>query len=325
MLALVAGGTGFIGRHLVRDLVSQGLRVRVLARNKPPAPFGGEVEVAYGDVREAGSLEAATRGVDVAISAFGLLGRWGAPESAYRDTNRDGVRNLLDSCRSAGVGRFLHISSAGVLGPLPRGVEADESFPHNPSNAYEKSKCEAEKEIIGFAAKHGLSYTIVRPEFVYGPGDRHVLGLFRAIRNRRFFILGDGRSRLHPTYIDDLVRGIRLCINNPVAAGRTYLITGEKPLTVMELAATIAAELGLDLPGARVPLPLARAAACGLELVGKISGAEPVLTRSRVKFFSQNRAFSFAKARAELGYSPQIDFREGVRRTIGWYRNEGYL
>jgi len=326
MMALVAGGTGFIGRHLVRELVSHGIRVRVLARQNPPVvPLGREVEIVEGDILEARSLVAAVKDADLVVSAFGLLGRWRVPESEYGKVNREGVENLLESCRSAGVRQFIHISSAGVLGPLPKGVVADESFPCNPSNAYERSKCEAEEDIIAFGAKHGLPYTILRPEFVYGPGDTHVLGLFRAIRNKRFVILGDGTSLLHPTYIDDLIRGIRLCVNNPAAVGRIYLITGEKPLSVNELAATIARELGTDVPGVKIPLPVARAAAFVLELIGKTLGSEPVLTRSRVRFFTQNRSFSFERARAELGYAPQIGFREGVRRTIGWYRDEGYL
>jgi nucleoside-diphosphate-sugar epimerase len=326
MIALVAGGTGFIGGHLVRTLASRGVRVRVLSRKKRRAKsFDHNIEIVYGDILDVDSLEECTRGADLVFSAFGVLGQWRIPESTYRKVNRVGVRNLLESCLSASIRQFIHVSSAGVLGPLPRGVVADESFAFRPSNAYEESKCEAEKEIVAFGEKHGLPYTIIRPEFVYGPGDTHVLGLFKAIKERRFLLLGDGTSLLHPTYIDDLVHGIDLCINNPAAIDQAYLIIGERALTVRDLALTIAAELNVGLPKVKVPLFLAYAAAGVLELGGKIAGFEPPLTRSRLKFFTQNRSFSFEKARSHIGYIPQISFSEGVKRTVSWYREHRCL
>ena len=223
------------------------------------------------------------------------------------------------------IKQFIHISSAGVLGPLTDGVVADESFPYNPSNVYEKTKCEAEKEILNFCEKQKIPFTIIRPEFVYGPGDTHVLGLFKAIRDKRFVILGDGRSFLHPTYIDDLIQGISMCTYNENAYGKVFLITGNKPLNVKELALIIAEECGVRLLKIRIPLIFANITATVLELMAKVGNFEPLLTSSRVKFFTENRVFSIQKAQNELGYRSKIGFREGVKRTIHWYRQNGYL
>jgi dihydroflavonol-4-reductase len=326
MVALVVGGTGFIGRHIVRKLASDGIRVRVLVRpGRPVVSMGPDVELVSGDIHDVDSLRACARGADLVFSAFGILGQWRCPKKRYWEVNSEGVRNLLRGCLQSGVRQFIHVSSAGVLGPLPGGVTADETFPFNPSNIYEKTKCQAEKNIRAFGERHRLPFTIIRPEFVYGPGDTHVLGLFRAIERRKFFIIGNGQSHLHPTYIDDLIRGIWLCVDNSDAFGQTFLITGGRSLTVEELATIMAEELGVCPRKWKIPLSVARLAACGLGIAGKLAGAEPPLTPSRVRFFTENRSFTFEKARAGLGYAPRVDFREGAKRTIRWYRDHGYL
>lgn len=327
MKALVVGGTGFIGSHIVNDLLSRDFYVRVLSRKSRNMDFQGkkEMEFAFGDVRDLDSLMKSIKDIDYVFSAFGILGRWHIPEQTYWEVNTQGVKNLLVACRSNNIRQFIHISSAGVLGPLPKNVIADEFFPLNPSNAYERSKSEAEKEILSYCKKEGIPFTIIRPEFVYGPGDMHVLGLFKAIKARRFFLLGYRSSFLHPTYIDDLINGISLCLDNKSAIDKIYLIIGGKHLTVREIAEIIAEELNVRLPKKRIPLILAQLAAYVWELGGKIFDFEPPLTRSRIHFFSENRAFSYQKAWSELRYSPKVDFREGVRRTISWYKENNCL
>lgn len=328
MKAFVAGGVGFIGSHIVRSLLSRGIKVRILVR-KRHRDIGllkdKAIDFVHGDVLESDSLRKWIKDVDLVFSVFGILGQWRTPEKTYWEINTKGVQNLLQSCLHSHIKQFVHISSAGVLGPLPNGVVADESFPYNPSNIYEKTKCEAEKEILRSGDKHAFPFTIIRPEFVYGPGDTHVLGLFKAISERRFVWLGKSDSFLHPTYIDDLIEGVSLCTDNEKALGEVFLITGERPLTVKELVKTMAEELDVPLPKLRVPLFLAHISARFLQFSARFARFEPPLTVSRVKFFSQSRAFSCKKAQTVLGYAPKVSFREGVRRTIRWYRESNFL
>jgi len=327
MKALVIGGTGFIGSHIVKYLIANGIEVRVLIRRESNIGHLADkrIEFKYGNISDIDSLREHTKDVDLVYSAFGILGQWAMPEQKYWEINTKGVENLLESCLNRQVKQFIHISSAGVLGPLPDGVLADESFPYNPSNVYEKTKCEAEKTILDYGEKQGLPFTIIRPEFVYGPEDTHVFGLFKAIKAKRFLLLGNGNSLLHPTYIDDLIQGIHLCTNNENAKGKIFLITGDKPITVKKLANTIAEELNVNLPKIQLPLIFANATAKILESGARVANFEPLLTTSRVKFFTENRAFSYQKARDELGYVPKVDFREGARRTIRWYKDNRYL
>jgi dihydroflavonol-4-reductase len=331
MKTLVIGGTGFVGSHIARALVEGGVNVCVAGRKDPQAHGAGGtgqdgIEYRYGDVLDPGSLRECISGVDVVFSTFGLLGEWGVPDRVYWDINTRGVENVVERCGDAEVKQLIHISSAGVLGPLPDGVVADESFAFNPSNVYERTKSEGEKAVLRISRDKDLPFTIIRPEFVYGPGDMHVLGLFRAVRDRRFVILGSGNSLLHPTYIEDLIRGICLCVNNGKAMGKTFLMPGSVPISVGTITKIVSEELKVRLPAIRVPLRAAKLAAVLFELSAAVSrNANPLLTRSRVKFFTENRAFSFRKAREELGYIPTVDFREGVRRTIDWYRENGFL
>ena len=327
MKALVVGGTGFIGKHIVKDLVSKGFQVKVLTRehSRHERLNHEQIEYEYGNVSDIESLKKCTRDVDLVYSAFGILGRWGIADQVYWDINSSGVENLLKSCLDYDIKQFIHISSAGVLGPLPDSVIADESFPINPSNPYEASKSDAERQLRIYGNRYGIPFTIIRPEFVYGPGDMHVLGLFKAIKAGHFILLGNGKSLLHPTYIDDLIQAIAFCTNNRNAFGETYLITGERPLTVEEVARTMAEEMEKSISNLSLPLPIARAAANVLEVAGKLFDFEPPLTISRVKFFTENRAFTNEKAYNELGYITQISFREGVKRSIRWYKDEGYL
>jgi nucleoside-diphosphate-sugar epimerase len=327
MKALVIGGTGFIGSHIVNYLLSESIDVRVIIRKESNISrlANKHIEFKYGNISDINSLLEHTKDIDLVYSVFGILGKWGIPEQKYWEINADGVKNLLESCLNRNIKQFIHISSAGVLGPFSDGIVADESFPYNPSNIYEKTKCEAEKEILDCGEKWEIPFTIIRPEFVYGPGDTHVLGLFKSIAAKRFVILGKGSSLLHPTYIDDLIQGIHLCTYNQNALGRIFLITGYRPVTVKELARTIAEELNVSLPNIKIPLLIANAAANVLEFGAQIANFEPLLTRSRVKFFTENRAFSNENARNKLGYVPKVEFREGVKRTIRWYRENRYL
>jgi nucleoside-diphosphate-sugar epimerase len=212
----------------------------------------------------------------------------------------------------------LVVSSPGVLGPIT-GEPADENAPIAPSNAYERSKAAAEKLARTYPAA-----IIVRPEFVYGPGDTHVLGLFRAVKRGVFFFVGTGKHTCHPTFISDAVAGMLLCIEKG-RPGLIYQVAGPRPVTFRELGCTIAAALEVRPPWMMVPRPFALLGAYGLEALGSVIGRTPPLSRAGVAFFGESRRFSWQKARRELGYRPQVELAEGVGKTVAWYRERGVL
>ncbi|MFO7662041.1 MAG: NAD-dependent epimerase/dehydratase family protein [Chloroflexota bacterium] len=335
MKAVITGATGFVGGAIARRLAGEGIDVQVLIR--PTTDLGRLSSYAVtrqaGDITDPATLTYAFDGADWVIHAAGMLGQAGVAEETYIQVNAEGTRNVLaavaearDAGRTPENLRVLHVGSAGVLGPLRRGDQEtlfDETMPTAPSNAYERSKTLAENYAREFALS-GLPVIIARPEFGYGPSDTHVLGLFQAIQRGVFFYIGGGQNTCHPTYVDDMVDGLELCLRQG-RPGETYQITGPRPVTFRGLAETIARELGVRPPWLRIPRPLALAGVAGLEAAGNLMGRTMPLSRTAVAFFSESRRFSYVKAHRELDYTPQVDLEAGVARTVDWYRAEGML
>lgn len=324
---LVTGATGFIGSHLVERLLSMGYEVLCLVRKTSVLNNlrKQDIELVYGELTDNKSLKNQfNTDVDVVFHIAGILGEWGIPEEVYWKINVEGTKNILDLFIQTSIKRFVYCSSAGVLGPLEK-PPADESFPLNPSNIYERTKAEAEKIVLAYYHEVGLPITIIRPEFVYGPRDMHTLGLFKTIQRGIFPIIGDGNTTLHPTYITDLIQGFELCIEKKRALGETYLIAGERYVTVRELTAKIAKVLGAHPPTIGIPIWLANMMGFIMETSAHIFNFRPPLTRSRVKFFTQNRGCDISKARRELEYKPMVNLEEGIKKTVKWYRNNKYL
>ncbi len=335
MKAFLTGATGFVGGAIAQRLLDEGIEVHALVLPGSARQQAADSRIIWhaGDITDPGTLTGLFEGVQWVIHAAGMLGRAGVEEATYQQINAEGTRHVLAAvaaARAAGETssdlRVLHISSAGVLGPLHSddlGANVDETAPLAPSNPYERSKALAETYAHQFI-DDGLPVIIARPEFIYGPGDVHVLGLFRAIQRGIYFYVGNGQNTCHPTYIGDIVDGLLLSLRKG-RPGETYHITGPRPLTFEELATTIAAELGVSPPRIRVPVPLAYLGATALEAAGSLTGMNVPLSRTGVAFFSENRRSTYEKAHQELGYTPHVDLEEGIGHTIAWYRQQGLL
>ncbi len=318
---LVTGATGFVGSCLVKRLKERkDLIIRSMSRT------GGEedpdIEFFNADLSETAKLEQAVRGVDVVYHLAGMLGKWGVPKETYYRINGQGTEDLLQACLRERLKQFIYLSSAGVLGPNIR--NADESFPRNPSNVYEQTKAEAEVRVLEYHRRNGLPVTIIRPEFLYGPKDKHVLGLFQALKRRRFFLINQGESLLHPTYIDDLIEVLCRVLLDPAVNGRIYLVAGERSVSVREFTGMISHCLRSAPCELSVPASVALILAVASETVGRGTGIIPILTQSRVKFFSESRSYNTLLARRELGFRP-LSLEQGIRKTIQWYEEQGYL
>lgn len=338
MKIAITGVTGFVGGALARALAAEGHEIVGVARPLSSQKIGHGLVLSSaeglrpintnlitwreGDVTDPASLRGVFAGVDWLIHAAGMLGQAGVSEADYFRLHEDGTVNVLAEARQANVRRVLHVSSPGVLGPIS-GPPAQETAPLAPSNPYERSKASAEKVARQFV-RDGLPVVIARPEFIYGPGDLHVLGLFKAVGNGRFFTINGGHHTCHPTYIDDAVIGMILALKNG-RAGDIYHIAGPEPVTFRELGDTIAAALNVPPPRTNLPRWLAWLGAAGLELLAGLMGKQPPLSRTGVAFFSEDRRFSWQKARLELGYEPKFNLERGVAATVNWYREQKLL
>jgi dihydroflavonol-4-reductase len=326
---LVTGATGFTGGHLARHLAARGSQVRALVRaaaapetTQPLAAAG--VELVEGDLRDAASLERACAGVEVVQHIAAIYRQAGLPNEAYRAVNAAASGTVVRAAAAAGARRVVHCSTVGVHGDVER-PPADEDAPLRPGDIYQQTKLEGEVAAREAGQAAGIEVVVARPTGIYGPGDRRLLKLFRGVARRRFVVLGRGRIFYHLTYIDDLLEGFRLCGEVPAAAGRTYILAGGEVTTLDELIALIAEEAGVPRPRLRLPVWPFWIAGAACEAICAPLGVEPPIYRRRVDFFTKSRAFDISRARAELGYQPQVDLREGIHRTLAWYRNAGWI
>lgn len=323
MNSLVTGGAGFVGNRLCAALAAAGWKVSAFGRRPPAIGAGPGVEFISGDIRDAEAVEKAVAGAEIVFHLAAALGASRLGAEGFLAVNAGGTRNVMEAARKSGIRRVVHFSSAGVLGHVRPGDVADEKYSLDPQDTYDKTKLAGERIVLEAAAK-GLDVVVVRPGWVYGPGDRRTLKLIRSIARRRFLLAGKGRTLQTPVYIDDLVAGAILAAEKG-RAGTIYNLAGGEVLTVRRMVETIAAATGTKIPRLGLPMGPTRAAAAVLGGLFGLAGREAPLNPSRLAFFLHPKALKIDKARAELGFEPKVDFAEGMARAVAWYHRAGWL
>ena len=324
MPVLVTGATGFLGSHLVDLLVERGESVRALVRPGEAVdqlPRAG-VEICWGDMADRASLQAAVAGVDRVLHCAARTGPWG-PRSEYEIANIRGLEMLLDLALAAGIRRFVHVSSHTVLGNDVRGA-ADETAPLRiEPNPYSWSKVMGERLLAEAVRERQVPVVIVRPGLIYGPRDTASFGRFAAMTQRgRMIVIGSGDNHVPLIYVRDVAEGIVLASEAAGAVGRVYLLVNDEPVTERDYLNAIAAELGVPPPRLRIPYRLALMLGGAAESLGHLAHWQqpPPLMRYGLQLLGGENRFTINRARAELGFSPQTNLAEGVRRSVAWYR-----
>jgi nucleoside-diphosphate-sugar epimerase len=323
---LVTGATGFLGVSLVRRLLSDGARVRVLVRSPMKAEQLADhgAQVVVGDITDLTAVREGTDGVGV---VYHLAGRLLIPDVAaaeYQRTHVEGTKRLLACCRKvASLERFVHCSTTGVLG-VTGDRPADESAPFRPTNIYEATKAEAEL-VVRDAWRDGFPAVIARPGLVYGPGDLHLLPFFRSVLRRRFRPIGHRKVWLHPIFIDDMTEALVRCGQRDAAVGECFHLAGREPVPLAELANAIARAGGTRLPPGHIPVLAAKAVAVlGDRLPPDLRRSAP-LTSSRLDFLTHSRVYDVTKALRLLDFAAATDLPTGTARAMAWYRGRGFL
>ena len=293
-MILVTGGTGFIGSNLVRRLRNNDIAVRVLVRNpvKGQALKDIAVDVVEGDVSNKASLERAASGCERVVHLVGIIQE--TQKSTFRTIHVDGTRNVLEAAKNAGVRHILYQSALGTR-PGAKSI-------------YHKTKWEAE-ELVRASA---VPYTILRPSLIYGPGDKFTMRLSEVIKRTPVMpVIGPGRARIQPLYIDDAVSCIVKAITSDAFLNEMFEIGGPDQLTYEEVAGAVADALGVYRLTFHMPLFLARNAARFLETVLPA----PPVTSDQVIMLQEDNVCSMRDIRDAFGIDP-INFREGLKKFM---------
>ena len=321
--ALVTGATGMVGNLAARRLLEAGYRVRVMLRPSADrsALDGLDVEFVNGDLARPETLQEPLQGVDYVIHTAAHVGDWG-PAEKYRAINVVALEHMLTAAQAEGrIQRWVQVSSLGVYDARHH-FGTDESEPVNITglDGYTRTKAEAEVLLKQHMDRHLFPAVILRPGFIYGRGDRHVVPrLVERIRAGKMKLIGDGKRVLNNTCAGNLVDAILLALDNPAVVGHTFNIRDQRLVTRSEFVGTIADYLGKSRPGS-VPEWVARAIVRPIEGLARMSRASeaPMLTQARIKFLTLNLDFSIDKAKDLLGYKPQVDFQHGIREALAF-------
>lgn len=316
---LVTGGTGFIGIHLVRELSRKGKAIRVLVRENSDTGFlkDREVELCYGDITDKNTLRNAVKDIHTVFHLAGKISNKNSKDviDELNKINVLGTENLLRASYESGVCRFIHFSSVAVMGQGKNGVVFDELSSCGPTTFYGKSKYEAEKLVLKYREK-GLAVTILRPAPVYGEGELgDMYQLIKLIKNKLFIKIGNGKNLRSLVYIGDLIDAVLLVTDNLKSTGQIYIVTDNRPYSLNEIINTIARELRIKVNNLTVPYGL----------IAPLRIPIKFITGKDIKDITLDRVYSSKKINSDLGFQAKVDFRDAIRRTIGWLKSQNRI
>jgi len=332
MKAVVTGGAGFTGAHVVRELVNRDYEVSVLDVTQGDPGVQAEFEArgvrfVVGSVSDAATLDRVVPGHELIFNLASAFRDIHQGTKLFQQVDVEGTRLLLAVARREGVRRVIHCSTQGVHGSLPAGaVPGNEDSPFAPLDEYCAAKVDAERVCQGFIDE-GMDIVLLRPTSIYGPGDTHGwLKLFRLCRKGRFPMIGTGETFNHPVYVESLAKAFVAAAEAPAVNGGTFIIGDDKYLTLNELVRLVGHVQGRKVRILRFPWfwPV-RAAATIVEGVTRPFGVEPPIFHRRLNWYVTNRGWDLSRAKAALGYVPAVSLEEGLRRTMHWYQERGLL
>jgi len=306
---LLTGATGFVGRAIVEELILQKYNIRIALRNICTYVPRGVVPIKVGDMLIDTNWQNALCGVDVVIHAAArvhVLTDMAVDSLAeFRRINVEGTLNLARQAVSAGVKRFVFISSIKVNGEsTAHGRPYTTADEPSPVDFYGVSKYEAELGLLDIAAKSGIEVVIIRPVLVYGPGVKaNFLSMMRWLNKRAPLPFGAIDNKRSLVALDNLVDLIVTCIDHPAAANESFLVSDDEDLSTTELLQRMAVALGRPTRLLPVPTGLLKAVAVFL---GKRDVAQRLLGSLQV---------DISKTKETLGWTPPVSVDVALKKT----------
>jgi len=330
MKVLITGITGFIGSHLAQELLKKkNYELVGTFRDREKALMYEKqgIEMRKTDLLKPGYLNDITKDTDVVVHLAGLM-RFHDPWHLLYNHNVKATQIIAADALQHGVQHFIYSSSTEAIGSVKH-IPGDETSPTNPSYEYGKTKLIAEQWLKEKQQTDNLPLTILRPTGVYGPGDVYVtLSTVRAIAHRKLRVLpGKGNSIIHFTYVDDVIQGFQKTIEKPKQSlGETFILASDEYITYKEMFTIVANLLEVPPPTHSIPMSFAKAYLSYIQWSNKRKGIDDfVMHTSLIDTMKTNRAYTNAKAKKILGFTPRYSYSAGMKKTIEWYKEKNLL
>ncbi len=312
MKILVIGGSGFIGTHLVRELIILGHTIAIFDKN--PSDHFGDL-VILGDVRDQSALNQALKGRDVVYNLAAEHRDDVTPVSLYYDVNVQGAKNIVQAAEVNDIKEIIFTSTVAIYGlqkPNP-----DESSLPEPFNDYGKSKLEAEVVFKQWAEKkEGRSLVILRPVVIFGEGNKgNVYNLIKQIASRRFMMVGLGKNSKSMGYVGNIVNFLALTANANHGI-HIYNYADKPDMSVKELVSYIRAELAMeDAPMMKLPYTIGMVGGYAFDILSRFTGQKFPISSIRIRKFCANTTVS-TSALERMKFKAPFSIQEGLKRMI---------
>lgn len=312
MSVLVIGGTGFIGRFIVENLIEAEVNFTVLTRNEKKIDlFSKKVSYIIGDLLDPASLELSP--YNQFINCAGEIHN----EDLMEQLHIESIVSMLNKIKPLKNAHWIQISSVGVYGKIKSGV-VDEDYPFAPVGQYETTKADGELLIKKFCLEHKINYTIIRPSTVFGCGmpNQSLLQLISTIRKKMFVYIGKPSTNVVMNYVpvQDVANFVLCCLNNKAALNQDFIISDQ--LFLSEFVQIISRELKIKNSFYYLPEWLIRF----FSIISRCYGSFPI-TASRVDALTTKVIYSTEKAKYNLGFSPSVGLARGLKEYVAYLNN----
>jgi len=314
---LVIGGTGFIGKYLVEELINHKYEVTVLCRKKVDSWNMQSVKFLFGDIKDSSIVEKATLEKDVVFHLAAKADIWGSYRLYYQ-TNVVGTQNILKACIKNEVPKLVYTSTPSVVLSKKSVKNADETIPKPKRylNNYQRTKSIAEQLVIE-ANSPTLQTVAIRPQAVWGDGDRHIFTrVLKKMKKKKLRIIGSGKNEMSVSYVNNVAWAHFLAGQADHIGGNVYFINDENPVNPWEWISENTKHLNYRIPKGKIPKTIALFVSGMLEFIYSLFHikTEPPFTRFTVRQLSQDHSYTIKKAKKDFGYYEKYDLEEGKRK-----------
>jgi nucleoside-diphosphate-sugar epimerase len=326
MRILVTGATGFIGSHLTELLIKNGHQLRCPIRKTSNLKWLKDlpIEYTYCDLINNVDIYQSVKDVDYIYHVAGITKA--RTKEEYFLGNHIATKNLLHAVKEVNpkLKRFIQVSSGAAVGPSSGRIAVTEETSFHPITTYGLSKMEAEKECLKMMDT--LPITIVRPPAVYGPRDSDIFEFFNTMKKGLQPMVGFHDTYVSLIHVHDLVRGIILAGEHPAAVGKTYFISSERYYNWKEIGELTGRIMNKKAIRLRIPKTGIYIIAAFAELFSLISRKPALINFEKARDMVQDYwTFDIARSKKELGFAEECTLEYGIRNTINWYKEQGWL